>query len=191
VLVRFGQSFAGLGGDNKYVKTTASVLGTTKILREEVILSAELEAGALNMLSGNSRVTDRFFLSTDQLRGFDAFTVGPRDLAAGAQDHLGGNYFAVARFEARFPLGLPEEYGIEGGLFFDVGSVWGLDNRAGGPLGGPITLVDDGMNIRSSIGISVFWDTAIGPLRFNFSRALQKESYDETRVFDLTVSTRF
>ena len=31
----------------------------------------------------------------------------------------------MARFEAEFPLGLPEEYGILGGAFLDVGSVWG------------------------------------------------------------------
>ena len=31
----------------------------------------------------------------------------------------------------RFPLGLPEEYGIHGGAFLDVGSVWGLNNKAG------------------------------------------------------------
>jgi outer membrane protein insertion porin family len=39
--------------------------------------------------------------------------------------------------------------------------------------------------------VSIFWNTAIGPLRFNFSRALEFESYDRTRDFDLTVETRF
>jgi len=191
ILFQFGQSFAGLGGDNEYLKTSARLLSETKIAREEVTLRAEFEAGALNMLSGNSRVTDRFLLTSDQLRGFEPYSVGPRDLAAVNSDRLGGNYYAVARFEARFPLGLPEEYGIDGGVFFDVGSVWGLDDVNGGPLGGPITIVDDGMKLRSSIGVSIFWQTAIGPLRFNFSRALKKESYDDTQSFDLTVSTRF
>jgi outer membrane protein insertion porin family len=103
------------------------------------------------------------------------------------EDALGGNYFAVARLEAEFPLGLPEEYGLSGGLFFDVGSVWGLDNKVG--TGGAI--VDDSLIWRSSIGFSVFWDTAIGPLRFNFAKALRKEDYDLEQTFDLTVSTRF
>ena len=35
------------------------------------------------------------------------------------------------RSEVQFPLGLPEEYGITGGLFADAGSVWGLDNTTG------------------------------------------------------------
>jgi len=191
ILFRFGQSLAGLGGDSEYVRTSAFLLGERKVAREEVTLSAAFEAGALNMISGNSRVTDRFLLTSDQLRGFSPYTVGPRDLNSSNQDFLGGNYYAVARFEARFPLGLPEEYGIDGGLFFDIGSVWGLNNTSGGPLGGPISAVDDGLNIRSSIGISIYWETALGPLRFNFSKALQKQPYDDTQSFDLTVSTRF
>jgi outer membrane protein insertion porin family len=47
------------------------------------------------------------------------------------------------------------------------------------------------MHLRSSIGLSMFWDTPIGPLRFNFAHALAKEDYDEEQVFDLTISTKF
>jgi len=100
------------------------------------------------------------------------------------QDALGGNYFAVARFETEFGLGLPEELGINGGLFMDFGSVWGLDNTNGGA-------VDDGFYLRSTVGVSVFWETPVGPLRFNFSRVLQKQDYDDVQNFDLTISTQF
>ena len=31
-------------------------------------------------------------------------------------DALGGENFAVVRFEAEFPLGLPDEYGFSGGV---------------------------------------------------------------------------
>lgn len=37
----------------------------------------------------------------------------------------------------------------------------------------------------------LFWKTPIGPLRFNFSEALQKETYDKEQKFDLTISTKF
>ncbi len=186
VLLRFGQDFAGLGGDNKYIKTTALALAETKVLNEEVTLRAIFEGGAITSLGGNmTRVTDRFF-GNGKIRGFEPNGIGPRDLGATDQDALGGNMFAVARFEADFPLGLPEEYGITGGAFFDVGSVWSLDNTAG--LGGP---VDDGLNPRASLGLSVFWTTPIGPLRFNFSRAVKKEDYDKEQTFDLTISTKF
>ncbi len=105
-------------------------------------------------------------------------------LARPNDDALGGNLFAVARFEADFPLGLPEEYGITGGAFMDVGSVWSLDNNGGGA-------VDDSFTPRATVGLSVFWTTPIGPLRFNFSHALKKEDYDKEQTFDLTISTKF
>jgi outer membrane protein insertion porin family len=131
---------------------------------------------------------DRFSLA-GRLRGFETNGVGPRDLNVTNEDALGGNMYAVARFEADFPLPLPEEYGISGGVFYDVGSVWGLDNTDGGPDGADE--VDDDFALRSAAGVSLFWDTAIGPLRFNFSRPIVKEDYDEERNFELTVSTRF
>ncbi|MCU0906608.1 MAG: outer membrane protein assembly factor BamA [Rhodobacteraceae bacterium] len=185
VLVRFGQEFGA--GDSSYVRTTALASAETRVLGDDVTLRATVEGGAMNMLDGDSRITDRFFPSSNTLRGFDRRGVGPRDLATG--DALGGNYFAVARFEADFPLGIPEEYGISGGVFYDIGSVWGLDNTDGGVSGG--SAVDDSLLTRQVVGVSLFWTTPIGPLRFNFSRALELEDYDKEQTFDFTISTRF
>ncbi|WP_099823697.1 outer membrane protein assembly factor BamA [Oceaniglobus indicus] len=189
ILLRFGQDFAGIGGDTQYVRTTALATAQTTVMNEEVTLSATIEGGAVHSLGSNngSRLTDRFFLGTNQLRGFAVKGVGPRDINAKNQDALGGNMFAVARLEAEFPLGIPEEYGISGGVFFDAGTVWGLDDTIG--AGG--VAVDDSAHLRSSIGVSVFWDTPIGPLRFNFAKALVKEDYDDEQNFNLTISTRF
>jgi outer membrane protein insertion porin family len=184
VLLRFGQDFAGLGGDTEYIKTTALALAETRVLNEEVTLRAIFEGGAITSLGGNvTRVTDRFF-GGGKIRGFEPNGIGPRDLTTAVDDALGGNLFAVARFEADFPLGLPEEYGITGGAFVDVGSVWSLDNDGGGT-------VDDSFHPRASVGVSVFWTTPIGPLRFNFSHAFVKEDYDKEQTFDLTISTKF
>ena len=44
---------------------------------------------------------------------------------------------------------------------------------------------------RHSVGASIFWKTPLGPLRFNFTEAIQKESFDKDESFDLTISTRF
>ncbi|WP_095589713.1 outer membrane protein assembly factor BamA [Actibacterium ureilyticum] len=183
VLLRFGQDFSGLGGDVESIETTALVSAQTLVLNEDVTLRAELEGGAIHMLNGNSRVTDRYFLN-GKIRGFDNNGIGPRDPERGNGEALGGNLFAVLRLEAEFPIGLPEEYGITGGLFADFGSVWGLDNTDGGRI-------DDSFKLRSAVGVSFFWDTPVGPLRFNFANALQKEEFDKERTFDLTISTRF
>ncbi|MGN7867652.1 outer membrane protein assembly factor BamA [Paracoccus sp. 22332] len=185
--LRFSQDFAGLGGDTKSVTTGLLAGVESTAWREEVTLRAEFEAGAIHSYSDYSTwILDRYRGGT-RIRGFEPNGIGPRDLAAENEDGLGGNYFWVVRTEAQFPVGLPEEYGISGGLFADVGSIWGLDNTVG--TGGAI--VDDSMNIRASVGASLFWTTPIGPLRFNFSKAIRKEDYDEPQNFDLTISTRF
>jgi outer membrane protein insertion porin family len=83
-------------------------------------------------------------------------------------------------------LGIPNEYGLKGGVFLDAGSVWSLNDIQG--TAGP---VDDSFNLRAVLGVSVFWTTPIGPLRFNFTRAIISEDYDRVQNFDLTVSTTF
>lgn len=182
-LLSFGQDYTGLGGDVDSIETTAMVTAVTKVLNEEVTLRAEFEGGALHMINGDSRATERYF-GNGKIRGFDGNGIGPRDPQNSGGEALGGNFFAALRLEAEFPLGLPEEYGISGGVFADMGSVWGLDNTDGGRI-------DDGFKLRSAVGVSLFWNTPVGPLRFNFAEAIQKEDYDDTLFFDLTVSTRF
>ena len=182
----FGQEFAGIGGDVDYVKTTARAVAQRDILNEEVTLRAILEGGTISSIGGGTtRVTDRFFLSSSQLRGFDSRGVGPRDTGAVDSDVLGGNTYAALRLEADFPLGLPEEYGISGGVFFDAGSLWSLDNTAG------IVTVDDDFELRTSVGVSIFWDTPIGPLRLNFAKPIKKNVLDEENTFDITIQTQF
>ncbi|MHA6324051.1 outer membrane protein assembly factor BamA [Roseivivax sp. CAU 1753] len=188
VLLEFGQDFGGLGGDSTFVKTNVRAVAQRLAFSEEVTLRATFEGGALHYADGeNSRVTDRFFLGSSLMRGFEPGGIGPREQGAGYDDALGGNYFAVARFEAEFPLGLPEEYGVAGGVFYDVGTLWGLSNEdaATGQV-----LYEDG-SLRQVIGVSLFWDTPLGPLRFNFSEALQKEKEDREQNFELTISTEF
>lgn len=180
VLLRFGQEF-GLG-DASFIKTTALATAQTRVLNEEVTLRATLEGGYLAYNSGESRITDRFFLSSRQMRGFRPGGIGPRD--ATTDDALGGNAFAVARLEAEFPLGLPEEYGISGGIFLDYGSVWDVGRDATG--------VDyNDFTPRTIAGVSLFWDTPIGPLRFDFTEPLDVQTGDQTKSFDVTISTSF
>lgn len=186
VRLTFRQELAGLGGDTEYLRTQASATFQRDILNEEVTLRATLEGGTIQALGGGTtRVTDRFFLSSRQLRGFSSRGVGPRDTGVAESDVLGGNSYAALRLEANFPLGLPEEYGISGGVFFDAGSLWDLDNTAGA------VTVDDGFELRTAIGVSIFWTTPIGPLRLNFSQPLESNPLDDENTFDITISTQF
>ena len=185
VLLKLSQEVSGFTGDGESSKTSALARLQRKILNEEVLVKGTLEGGVLNY--GNSRVTDRFFLGSALMRGFEPGGIGPREIVNEGElinDALGGNTFAVLRLEAEFSLGLPEEYGIDGGIFLDVGNLWSLDNIS------EDVIYDDG-SWRSVLGASLFWKTPIGPLRFNFSRPLQKETFDREQNFDLTIRTQF
>ncbi len=182
--LRFGQEFGF--GDTQFIRTTALASAETRVLGEEVTLRATLEGGLLNYFEGASRVTDRFFLGSRLMRGFERGGIGPRD--AETDDALGGNAYAVARLEAEFPIFLPEEYGISGGAFIDYGSVWNVGDLRGVP---EEQILYDDFTPRAVAGLSLFWDTPLGPLRFNFTQPLQVEEFDRTREFDITVQTQF
>ena len=195
VYFEIGADYSGLGGDNEFVRSKAKVIGQTKILNEAVTLRATFEAGALSWMGDNtSRAVDRFILGPDTMRGFEPAGIGPRDYSNGAEDALGGNYYSVARFEAEFPLGLPEEVGLRGGLFYDIGNLWNLndvDLAGAGCLGVPGAPCGVDGAWRQVIGFSLLWDTALGPLRFNFTNAIAKEDYDQDQSFDLTIQAKF
>ncbi len=181
VLLSFGQEYAGLGGDTEFIRTNARIVAQTRVLNEEVTLRATLEGGALDFLGGkSSRAVDRF--NTQVMRGFEPNGMGPIE----GTEHLGGDYYAVAKLEAEFPLGLPDEYGISGGAFYDVGGIWGVDTQ-----NATRTVRSEDFAARHVVGLSLFWSSPFGPLRFNWSTALEKEPGDIEQSFDLTVKTEF
>jgi outer membrane protein insertion porin family len=199
-ILTLSQDFAGVGGDTTYSKTRGTARAYTSLFDEDLVLSAELEGGALYGDAESTRITDRFNTGGDSFRGFARNGLGPRDFCGDddeprctvpqrqeeVNDALGGNYYSVLRLDASFPLGLPEDYGIYGGVFGDVGSLWGL-YETDGSMGE----VDDGFIIRSSVGVSLFVDTPFAPLRFNYAVPIQYEDYDVLERFRFAIETRF
>jgi len=184
----FGQEVAGLGGEARFVRTELTGLAEREILQGDVTLRARAQAGAvLSFGDYNTRANDRYFNSSRKIRGFSPRGIGPRDFESDDDDALGGNYEAFASLEAEFPLGLPEEYGIQGALFADFGSIWGLDVTCAGC----VTPVDDGFALRSSVGVAILWNTPIGPLRFNFAVPVNTVEGDDTQSFNFDVVAQF
>jgi len=184
----FGQAVAGLGGDARFVRTSLSGVAEREVLQGDVTLRARAQAGAVLSFGGyDTRANDRFFNTSRKIRGFSPRGIGPRDFEADDEDALGGNYEFFGSLEAEFPLGLPEEYGITGGVFADFGSVWGLDVTCVGC----VTPVDDGFALRSAVGVALLWDTPIGPLRFNFAVPVSTEEGDRTRSFNFDIVAQF
>jgi outer membrane protein insertion porin family len=178
------QDFAGLGGDTRYVRSRIVATAFTSLFAEDVVGSLTFEGANITSLGDDIRVTDRFFLGGDVMRGFTRGGAGPRDLTTG--DSLGGNNYAVLRSEVTFPLGLPDSFGLSGGVFGDVGTAWGLDTTTRGGV-----TVDDDPKLRASVGVSLFWDSGFGPLRINVAMPVLSEDGDDKEYFRLTAGTRF
>ncbi len=213
-LTTFDQDIAGLGGDAYYSRSVARVKGWQGLFEDSgVVASLEFEAGALFSFGEDTRVNERFFLGGDSFRGFRSGGMGPRDISQvdiydnngngpyrrtrTRDDALGGNYYGMVRAEMTFPLGLPEELGFYGGVFADAGTLFSLDQTvyketAPGPGNqGKTVTIDDDPYFRASIGVSLFIDSAFGPLRFNLAYPVVRKDYDETEYFRFTAGTRF
>lgn len=180
VLIRFGQDLAGLGGDERYVRSRATWSWYFPVVTD-VVANVAVTGGHIYGIDQDVRVTDRFFLGGDSFRGFQSGGVGPHD--AGTNDSLGGNVFYVATGELKFPIGLPNELGVKGRVFTEVGMLTDPD------LSGSL-LQDDKTN-RMTIGAGLSWRSPFGPIRVDFATPLIKEDYDQDEFFRFSFGTRF
>lgn len=186
------QDLAGLGGDVNYLKSEVEG-GVYLGLRPNWVLSANLEAGYVQGWNGDFiRVNDLFYKGGNTFRGFETAGIGPRNLSTDRA--RGGKAYAIGSFELTFPTPLPEQYGIGTALFLDVGTLGMLDDVTTSGL--PCNLeartgICDDLSLRASAGLSIFWDSPLGPIRFDFSQILAKEEYDKTETFRFSQTTRF
>ena len=178
------QDLAGLGGDVNYIRS--EVEGTAYYgFRPNWVLQVGGQAGYIDGWGGDRvRINDRFFRGGYTFRGFEVAGLGPRDTTFG--DALGGKLYAIGTAELRFPLPIPEQYGVAAALFTDVGTVGLLDEE---DLTSPS--IQDDLSLRASVGVSVFWTSPLGPIRFDFSQVLSREDYDRTETFRFSTNTQF
>ena len=172
---------AGLGGDAQYVsgKTGASYYYP---LFDQVVLNALGEVGIVEGYGDEDvKINERYYLGGNTLRGFENAGVGPRD--RGTNDALGGQLFYRGTLEGSFPLGLPEELGVLGHAFGDVGTLTELDDSG--------LEIQDEASLRASLGLGVSWRSPFGPIRADFAFPVSKEDYDEEESFRFNFGTRF
>lgn len=177
---RLASDFAGAGGDVRYIKATWRSRYYYPFTKRW-IGSLSTDLGHVFGLGQEVRVTDRFVLGNDRLRGFRVGGVGPRDRLTG--DALGADTYGIATAELSFPLGLPDEFGFKGALFSDVGTAFGAD--------GPDALIVDSMAPRASAGVGISWASPLGPVRFNYAIPFIKEDFDKSQRFSFSFGTRF
>jgi outer membrane protein insertion porin family len=178
--VELGNTFAGLGGDSRYLKNELSG-GTFYQVFDKWIVNLNGGASYIVGIGDDIRIIDRFFLGGKSLRGFEDSGVGPRDGASG--DSIGGNWFYRTTAGVTFPLGLPNEFGVRGRVFTDAGSIGENDSSFG-------AATDTG-SIRMSVGTGLLWNSPFGPINIDFTKAILKEDFDETALVRFDFGARF
>jgi outer membrane protein insertion porin family len=189
--VDLSQDVAGLGGTVHYVRSEGDA-GWYHGFSKDFVLSLTASAGYINGWDGDSiRIGDRFYRGGDSFVGFQLAGIGPRDTHF--LDALGGKLYAIGEIQQTFPNGLPAQYGIKTALISDIGTLGLLDkSEKFDPLtNAPLTTVRDDLGLRASVGISVFWKSPLGPLRFDIAEPIVKEPYDVVQVFRFSTNTRF
>ena len=146
---------------------------------DNIIGSLKFYGRAINSLSDDDvRVSERLFIPSRLLRGFERGRIGPRD----GNDHVGGNYATALGFNAHFPNLLPRFTNTDISFFLDTANVWGIDYS---------DTVDESNKLRSAFGVSADWFTPIGPLNFSLSQDITKASTDVTESFRFNIGTTF
>jgi outer membrane protein insertion porin family len=214
MLAEFRQDFAGVGGDVKFIRTSADLYAYHEVVSDLVGL-VHLQGGQISGWDGGLRMLDHFQMGSNLVRGFAPAGIGPRDLTqlpfTGIYgDALGGTYYWGASLELQTPLYfLPKDSGMKFATFADAGSLWNYVGPTSNPATGEVISgnicptwgpgianavqcpVDNAMHIRSSVGVGLIWNSPFGPLRFDYSFPLTKEPYDRVQQFRFGGGTKF
>ncbi len=132
-----------------------------------------------NSITGeNIKLSERLYLPSNRLRGFQKGKVGPKD----GDDFIGGNYIASFNISSDLPKVLENSQTTDLKIFLDVANVWGVDYDSG---------LDSSDDIKSAVGLGLDWFSPIGPMNFSLSQPLSKGSNDITETFRFNLGTTF
>ena len=148
-------------------------------LYDNNITSLSLFVQSANSINNKDvKLTERLFLPSSKLRGFEAGKVGPKD----GDDFIGGNLATSINFNTTLPLIFNNVQNLDASLFLDVANIWGVDYDSS---------IDDSDKVRSSIGIGIDWFSVIGPINFSLSESISKANSDVTESFRFNIGTTF
>ncbi|MEI7668677.1 MAG: outer membrane protein assembly factor BamA [Pseudomonadota bacterium] len=178
--IRFSQDVAGVGGDAHYLRNEVRA-SYYYPLAPKWVASLSGSGGYIAGFNESVRIQDRFFLGGTSFRGFENYGLGPHDRTTG--DPLGGNAYYTISPELTFPLGLPEDLGLRGSIFSDIGSLWKVEDSA--------SSIIDSKSIRVSAGVGVSWASPFGPIRIDLAKTIKKDEFDKTQIFQFNFGTKF
>lgn len=148
-------------------------------LYENNVTSAAFSLGIANSLNNkNIKLSERLFVSSRNLRGFEAGKIGPKD----GNDFIGGNLISTFNLASSLPNILENNQNLDFSIFFDAANILGVDYNSS---------LDKNNKIRSSVGLGIDWITPVGPMSFSFAQPISKNSTDVTETFRFNLGTSF
>ena len=131
-----------------------------------------------SILDEDVRITNRFYLPRQKLKGFVTRKVGPKD----GKDYVGGNYATAINLDTTLPMIFSQFESLDMRYFIDAANIWGVDYSKS---------VDQSNTLRASTGVVIDWFTPIGPLNVSFAQDLSKADDDKTEFFQFNLGTTF
>jgi outer membrane protein insertion porin family len=172
------QDLAGLGGDVNYIRTVADLRGYYPVT-DNITLMGVAQGGIISGWGGQDvPLLDMFYKGGETVRGFASAGIGPRDTVSANQDALGGSMYFKTSAELLFPIpGVPNDLGLRGEVFTDVGSLWGTTKTVAATPG----VQGSSFAPRASVGVGLLWESPIGNLEAGYAIPVVKQSYDKTQ----------
>ncbi|MGH7263091.1 MAG: outer membrane protein assembly factor BamA, partial [Candidatus Rokuibacteriota bacterium] len=164
---------AGLGGDNKFMKTVAEVSYFHPVIWGTV-LAGRLEGGyGFGFGDNDFPLFERFYLGgPNSMRGFKLRTISPVD-DSGAK--IGGTSEVLLNIEYLIPL----FYGIRLATFYDVGNVYGFATKF------------DLTDLRQDAGVGLRWQSPFGPIRLDLGFKLDRRKGESSENFNFSAGSPF
>ncbi len=164
---------AGLGGDNRFVKTIGETTYFYPVFWGTV-LAARAEAGYGFGYSGKDfPLFERFYLGgPNSVRSRKSRTISPRDESGTL---IGGDSELLFNVEHLVPVG----FGIRLATFFDAGNAYGFGTKF------------DPLELRKAAGAGVRWESPFGPIRLDLGYNLDQKSGEKPYQFHFSVGTPF
>ena len=150
----------------------------TELFEDNITTASFLIKSANSLTNNDVKLSERLFVPSRRLRGFEYGKIGPRD----GSDFIGGNYLTSLNFNSTIPQLFPNAQSLDFLFFVDIANLWGVDYDS--------TLESDN-EIRSSVGIAIDWMTVVGPLNFSLAQPVSKSDSDVTETFRFNLGTTF
>jgi outer membrane protein insertion porin family len=174
-----------------------------------IIFRTNIEGGlVISRAPQGVPIYERYFIGgINTIRGFRLFSLGPQVNVLAQREpsaflapfNVGGNLQLILNTEIEFPI--LAAVNIRGVVFFDAGNAYNLEQglycpskeslRSIPEVFNPCNQYPTFTNLRYSVGFGFRWFSPIGPLRFEWGIPLNRQTNEDSIVFEFTIGNFF